>query len=157
MIKQEIKNWIICPTCDNTVATIDHLLTNKYSGSFGPWYCNSCGIGVCGEVKEGILISTRSNLSSIKKDVLVLLKHYEIDDLFIVVKGMCFGNKQEEEQNLAYYYNEHTCPVNYLGVDKIIYKGDSDVHGLFEYVKHVDYIELDCNLTTEQILNIFND
>ncbi len=34
-----------------------------------------------------------------------------------------------------YYYEEHTCPSNFLGVEKVMDdSGDEDPHGIFAFV-----------------------
>lgn len=40
----------------------------------------------------------------------------------------------------SYYYEEGTCPVNVLNgrFEKVIVDGDTDPHGLFEYVRTID-------------------
>lgn len=43
-----------------------------------------------------------------------------------------------DPESKSYYYEEHSCPTNYIRVVEIITDGDSDPHGLFDYVKTVE-------------------
>jgi hypothetical protein len=50
-----------------------------------------------------------------------------------VVEGI---HHEDEDDSHRYYYNEGTCPTNYLGVLKVFDdEGDDDPHGIFEFVK----------------------
>lgn len=42
-----------------------------------------------------------------------------------------------------YYFTEHTCPINYIEVEQMIYKGDPDPHGVFEFVRRIYLDEYD--------------
>jgi hypothetical protein len=44
----------------------------------------------------------------------------------------------EAENHARYFYDEHTCPTNFMGeVEKVIdpADGDEDPHGIFAFVK----------------------
>jgi hypothetical protein len=36
--------------------------------------------------------------------------------------------------DMEYYFEEYACPTNFIPVEEIIEDGDSDAHGLFEFV-----------------------
>ena len=60
---------------------------------------------------------------------LVLLKR---NGIYLIVNG--HGNGNDE-----YFYNEHTCPTNYMqDVEAVIYEKDADPHGVFEWVATID-------------------
>ena len=45
----------------------------------------------------------------------------------------------EEESELAeFYYEEHSCPTNWLKPEMVYHDGDSDPHGLIEFVSRKD-------------------
>jgi hypothetical protein len=50
------------------------------------------------------------------------------------------GLPQEEfVENERYFYNEHTCPTNWLrDIEQIEFEGDRDPHGVFEFVSVED-------------------
>jgi hypothetical protein len=44
----------------------------------------------------------------------------------------------EEAEHQTYYYNEHTCPTNWIrGIEAVIFEGDQDPHGVFHFVRAV--------------------
>ena len=64
------------------------------------------------------------------KPTLVLLKR---NGIYLVVNG--HGDAEHD----MYFYNEHTCPTNYMGdVEAVIYEKDADPHGVFEWVATID-------------------
>jgi len=36
-----------------------------------------------------------------------------------------------------YFYEEHTCPINFIRIHGIAYNGESDPHGLFSFIEQV--------------------
>ena len=50
------------------------------------------------------------------------------------------GLSQEEyESNEKYFYDEHTCPTNWTSqIAEIIFEGDHDPHGVFQFVSVED-------------------
>lgn len=47
--------------------------------------------------------------------------------------------KEEYESHQQYFYDEHTCPTNWTrDIVEIIFKGDHDPHGVFEFVSVED-------------------
>lgn len=49
----------------------------------------------------------------------------------------CYKNdtKEEYDNALEYLYNVHTCPTNWMrDVEQIEYQGNTDPHGVFEFV-----------------------
>jgi len=77
---------------------------------------------------------------------------------YVVVKGMAFavGTKDNYEAGCEYFYDEHTCPVNWMGVECLYdnRNNDTDPHGMFEYVGHEEYPEggSDCNYDWEPLI-----
>jgi hypothetical protein len=43
----------------------------------------------------------------------------------------------EMQDGDRYFYEEHTCPTNFIRVPLIAFEGDLDPHGLFEHVETV--------------------
>jgi hypothetical protein len=136
--KLTLKLYIDCPHCGKKDGCIDHLLKNKKQ-SFGPWYCDSCGCAYKGEVtSENEVFVKKTNEST--SNCLVFLKK---DNIILLVKGICF-NSDLNLENKEYFYNEYTCPTNYLkDVEKIIdiENKDDDPHGIFEFVHAIPYVD----------------
>lgn len=132
------KSWL-CPDCGEPSSDYTHI---KEGGRFGTWYCDGCGAGFYGTIERGRPVLLRDK--SKKIDTLVLLRK---DDLFLVVKGMRFVGHGKDETigaNDQYFYEQHTCPTNYLKDVVAVIQGDSaDPHGLFEYWNTVDAAGVD--------------
>lgn len=130
------KTHIVCPACNKPAGTIDHF-TNPVSTR---WYCDICGEQYSFTVTKQnneLIVSDLKLTGNKKNDCLVLLKN---GDIGLVVKGMYFNN--EFDSNHEYFYNEHTCPVNYLKDIKDVFdlkNKDTDPHGIFEYVRTLPY------------------
>lgn len=41
------------------------------------------------------------------------------------------------QESSAYFYEEHTCPTNFIRIPMIFHDGDADPHGVFEFVEAV--------------------
>jgi hypothetical protein len=137
--------YIICPYCGEDEKRIDHLEPARINEStFGPWSCDECGKSYRGKFTEsGWEIEL---LPEECKRVLVELQHHLHHDLKLIVWGLHFTgavwNKDDSEETYddhhKFYYNEHTCPTNYLsGVVEIIEGDSNDPHGVFEFVREL--------------------
>ncbi len=128
-----------CPACGSPEHSYGHLSVGT---SFGPWYCDKCGCGVTGAVTaEGVDIKLHTDCLA-RALVLLRLDVPGIDEkpINIVVKGMTFHEVGEQpgfgNEHMEYFYNEHTCPWNYLRLP--IKEGDeTDPHGLFVFQEAV--------------------
>lgn len=72
-----------------------------------------------------------------------------------IVLSKSSSNTDEQDEFL---YNEHTCPVNFLGVEVITDGDDMDPHGIFEYVQTIPApadIDLD-NITLDEMRALFS-
>lgn len=49
------------------------------------------------------------------------------------------------QEKAAYFYEEHTCPTNFIRIPMIFHNGDQDPHGVFDFVEAVwmtpEYLE----------------
>jgi hypothetical protein len=112
----------------------------KAGQSFGPWYCDECGLGI-----RGVATDDGADIESVadrQLKTLVLLRLYDpLKDgevVHIVVQGMAFAEEGEEPdfEHDVYFYNEHTCPWNYLRIPLRVGE-DSDPHGVFQHQETV--------------------
>jgi len=148
----ETKNYAVCPCCEKQTSSIDHLLNTDISTS---WYCDSCGERYRIIFKKSGEVFTQAIGERVNKNI-VLLKNGNVG---LVVEGMSFS---DAESNHEYYYNEHTCPTNYMkNVLAVIdlEHNDSDPHGIFEYVATLDWdknVE-DCNYDYSDIVTVFEE
>ena len=146
-ITETIK-YVLCPCCEKKVGSINHLNTGTYG-----WYCDGCGNKVQFIMQNGSVVSSQKT-GETKEKTLVFLKS---GDIGLVVEGMSFNG---EQQNDEYFYNEHTCPTNYLSrvvtiVD--LEHNDCDPHGIFEYVTTLPWVEGfdECNFNTRPYIENF--
>jgi len=137
----ETKHFIECPYCQKSKSRIDHLFTEKgKEKSFGIWYCDECGGGFEGMVK-GRDVFVEKVLDRRDKSI-VFLKNANV---LLVVKGGYFDGEHDTEED-KYFYTQHTCPTNYFkDVEMVIdlNDGDTDPHGIFEFVGSIPYVDLD--------------
>lgn len=59
------------------------------------------------------------------------------------------GTAEDLKKELSYFFDEHYCPCNVVAGSDIvrIYEGrDDDPHGLFQYVNHMTYAEIEAKL-----------
>jgi hypothetical protein len=58
--------------------------------------------------------------------------------LYFVVEGCTkFEDMDEVRSWRQHFYEEHTCPTNFIRIEAIVHNGDHDPHGVFEYVDTV--------------------
>jgi len=138
--------YITCPSCGNEgldgLGSVSHLLNMKNTNiTLGPWYCNTCGISYIGKVENGEVFIEKKGY---KKKTLSLLKFKgksnENEDVFIIVNSYDY-DWTEKENSKQYFYEENQCPTNFLkDIEDLIVGNDDDPHGMFEYIKTIEYI-----------------
>lgn len=135
----ETKQYVACPECgENTGSTFD---AEHHSRGFGPWWCDECGAGYMGrpDGARGIKLELTGERHI---DTTVLLEiPPQSRSIYLATKGMRFMGlgEEDDEGGQHYFYEEHTCPTNWLrDVFRISINGDSDPHGLAKYVDRVD-------------------
>lgn len=137
------KRVVECPVCQEHEFTIEHLF-GDLQGRECCWSCDQCSTRFSFLVKDDVF--TMEKIAPDHMRSLVLLQSLVDPKLHVVTKGFTrladTGDKppyEETADNKRYYYEEHTCPTNFMrGVERIIYDGDFDPHGIFKYVRHVD-------------------
>lgn len=75
--------------------------------------------------------------SALRKTLVLLKIEAKAGPIYFVVEGLQSW-PLEDGQTLAdaceYFYEEHTCPTNFIDVPLISFGGDHDPHGVFEVV-----------------------
>jgi transcription elongation factor Elf1 len=143
--------YSVCPNCNKKGSSINHLIKENIETK---WFCDNCGIQYNLKIENGKMFTSKTDNYKIK--TLVMLKN---NNIALIVEGMCFyENKGCCDDD--YFYNEHTCPVNYMRNVKMVIdlkNLDNDPHGIFEYVTTVNYDERieDCNCDMKTLINIF--
>ncbi len=174
----EMRHYVACPACGEKAGRIDHLYSDVAKRSYrgqscdaGPWMCEECGAGyrlivsyddVYPDLKPGTIVPRVTVERAPEHDLmdtLTLLRFPDADDAYLVVAGTRpIGEKPGV--NEPYVYDEHTCPVNYLGprVELVMRGDDTDPHGLFAHVGTIDRpadIDLD-DLSVAQVRALFD-
>lgn len=145
------KHHVPCPWCGGNASTVDHLLNEKHATET-QWACDACGEKIALKVKDGRLWTGKVRGERTYK-TLVLLRH---GDIGLVVEGMAFEDHPGSPES---YYDENTCPTNYLKHVKVIIdlkRNDTDPHGIFQFVAVRPYdprIE-ECNLSDDELAKI---
>ncbi len=132
------KRFFTCP-CGGEEFVIEHLYETETKEA-GPWFCHKCGKSWGIKLVGGNVKITEKDM--VVSDTLVVLK---LDPknmkkpLYLITEGMVFNEKIEKTCELEqhkFYYEEHTCPTNWLkNIREICMDGEHDPHGLFEYVE----------------------
>lgn len=126
---------VCCPHCGEEAGRVDHLFDDREWREAGPWYCESCGDAYKVRVNSPTDIEVEP-VAGHKIDTFVLLKiEPQEKPVFFVVKGLQIGTREEGHER--YYYEEHSCPTNYVRCEAIISESDSDPHGIFSFVRSI--------------------
>jgi hypothetical protein len=132
---------IACPNCGEPAGTVNHILDGMSLRSFGPWYCDECGRSFHGELLANgdIEVHLGDRMKIITLDHLVL--YPQDKPVHFLVKGMTFvdadGNRGDPGHK-RYFYEEHSCPTNYIKCEIIAVDDDRDPQGLFKFVATTD-------------------
>lgn len=130
---------IVCPNCGNADGfACGHILSGEERREFGPWFCDGCGYSIRGrKTADGIEIEPTSERKIRTVDVL-MLPPQETPVYFVVegarYEGQRHGGDTPEAEHKRFYYEEHSCPTNWLEPVMVYHDGDSDPHGLIEFV-----------------------
>lgn len=139
--------YVLCPCCNSKLGSINHLVEGTYA-----WYCDACGNRIKFKMHQGCVVDSHKT-GETKEKTLVFLKRGGIG---LIVEGMSFNSENNDE----YFYNEHTCPTNYLSCVVAIVDlehGDPDPHGIFEYVTTLPWVEGfdECNFNIKPYIENF--
>lgn len=138
-IVSRTKTYAVCPSCGEDAGCIDRLIGTTTETL---WYCDACGQRYRLEftANGNVEITSTTDRKVTTVDVLVLPP--QAHPVYFVVKGMRFEGRDkgafDESESKQFYYEEHSCPVNWLHPEMVYCDGDSDPHGLIQYVAHVD-------------------
>jgi len=153
------REYVLCPHCGEGDFNVSHLESGL---RFGPWYCDDCGGSFVGQRQlDGTFeIELRTERKITTVDVLVL--NPQDKPVYFVVEGMRFegvvsvGERlrqaaermtgrptppeepRDEAESKRFFYEEHSCPTNWLEPIMVYHDGDDDPHGLIEFVRSVD-------------------
>ena len=133
------REFIKCPHCGIGEDSVGHIQSGQ---SFGPWFCDACGGSYTGQRgPDGRLqVELYGDRKIATVDVLVLRP--QAQPVYFVVEGARYvGGKPPSfgiEESKRFYYEEHSCPTNWLRPIMVYHEQDDDPHGLIEFVRSVD-------------------
>lgn len=138
-VQTQQKTVFLCPSCKREVS-LSHLLNRE---NLLPedmyWTCDECGNSFKMTRGEGTLLAQKAIPPSpepeYKKLVLLEIPPRE-HSLFFVVEATQYRTEEECGSGDEYFYNEHTCPTNWIRhVRDIIDTSDlsTDPHGVAQY------------------------
>lgn len=150
--------YITCPHCvernhTNAVITFKHWFSNPNNSPVAKQNdleCDTC-LGLF-NVEYAIATEEFKVTRSENRNSLVLMRSMNNDGedpIYVLVKTPEYKNAHrnmsEDEKHASdhYYFTEHTCPTNYIEVEQMIYRGDPDPHGVFEFVRRICLDEYD--------------
>ena len=134
----------MCPHCEKGTFAIDHLKAIGNGISFGPWYCNECGGSFDGRISADGNIDVRLRTERRIKTYDLLMLSPQDKPVWFIVEGLRFEDpakprdETSEAEHKEYFYEEHSCPTNWLKPEIVYYDGDDDPHGLLEFVTYAD-------------------
>ena len=133
-LKIHTKRYIKCPKCQQGEFEVEHLFAIERN-DFGPWYCDECGISFDGTITaDGEIDFTFSDSIRIPAKILLQVEPQK-ESIFFMLDGSIYRDHHETEEDinqfLRYFYEEHTCPTNWLkDVCEVKIGDDTDPHGL---------------------------
>lgn len=128
---QKSERYIRCPGCGKSEHQVSHLPL----GTETAWYCDDCGVRFRLRVISADCVNCEVIPVESKEKRLVTLR--SAGPVTLLVEGMVLLPNDDEEGHERFFYDEHTCPTNYMRkVVKVIdAEGDEDPHGVFAFVK----------------------
>lgn len=137
----EVLHYVECPHCHNSKSKVDHLFGHTDAKkTWGPWYCDECG----GEYR-GYVVGEDVFVEKLNGRIDYSIVFLKNNNVLLAVKGMYFNGDHDIGHD-EYFYEEHTCPTNYFGNVEMVVNlenGDTDPHGIFEFIGSIPYVNLD--------------
>lgn len=138
--------YAACPNCGfDRAHSVGHILADRSSNwrsSFGPWACDECGVSVTGKVNDDNSVDFELTEGQQVACYTLLKIEPQTAPVYFVISDKDYNRRLGSEpfEGTDYYYNEHTCPINWLRnqVVQVISEGDTDPHGLATYVNSMD-------------------
>jgi hypothetical protein len=148
IVQAERRFHLPCPNCKDGGWRVDQL------GIYDivEWECPHCHtqskiepLGIYDFEVTPALIKRR------KTPITVTLRSITEPPITVKVNAWKYDHSQDTPQEdfieqERYFYNEHTCPTNWLqDIQQIEFEGDTDPHGVFEFVSVADghFVEKD--------------
>ena len=139
IVQAKIRLYIPCPSCTDGFWRADQLKMGQPT----TWSCDQCNN------QAHILRVSDEDFQTVptgKKEtpITVILQSVTEPKIIVRVNAWKYAHSQDLPQdefveNERYFYNQHTCPTNWLrDIEQIEFEGDKDPHGVFEFVSVED-------------------
>lgn len=144
-VELKTQRYFTCPNGCAHRMTVEHLLDqddpcSTKGGpprSAGPWYCDDCG--------DGWKLTYDATGVDVEPAGKKKVDQFVILELPPQTEPVCFKlrtsrvDRALDEEADVYFYEEHTCPTNWLRhVDEVSIGDDDDPHGLWKHVRTYD-------------------
>lgn len=138
--KLQTQTFVACPNCGEGSHRVDHLF-GRFPASFGPWNCRACTRDFRGVINAPDDVELEPVDSHTIRTFVLLELSPQKGSVYFVVEGMRFigrGGSTDQAEHDRFFYEEHSCPTNFIRCERIIADGNTDPHGLFDYVSTID-------------------
>lgn len=126
-----------CLNCKSELSDINNRINAITPAKF---YCFECCANneyiIIDDVVHGSLVGQTEEKG------LALLQYVDDPSLMILVETYFQyenGKLTAESYDSSFYFEESTCPTNYLKCAAISHNGDTDPHGVFQFVRQLTY------------------
>ncbi len=137
---QKPERYIHCPACGKGEHQVSHLAIGMKTA----WYCDEDDCGY--RFSLHVLSDTEIELVVLdERRIKKLVTLRSSAPVTLIVEASSYLPDKELADRDEYFYNEHTCPMNFMRnvVEIVDENGDRDPHGIFEYVKTEPYREIE--------------
>ena len=149
------RTHVICPNCEDDEYDVQYFLEKENSEHSHT--CRSCNYDFTIEIKDGAVVNVLLNgTKTLTGYALFVIDQNYLEngylfydekivkltekDIFFIIDNVYIGKTIPINEELVitpeifeqrkYFYTEHTCPVNFIPVHKILMKDDPDPHGV---------------------------
>jgi hypothetical protein len=139
IVQAKVQLHVPCPGCLNGKHRADQLSIEQSTR----WTCNECHLEF--NIKRISEYYFETGLTGRKETpITVTLQSITEPKITLKLNTWKYAHSQdmsEEDfrENSRYFYDEHTCPTNWVHeIEQIEFNGDTDPHGVFEFVSVED-------------------
>lgn len=132
------KEYIKCPCCGESSGLA---FTSDYQGGMTSWEHRhkACGGAfMYGYVNGSAVVGPIVGLPKVTPIVSLMVLPPQKYPVYLLIGDSTHSRNDDGTPNLDrdYYYNEHSCPTNWLNdIKAVIIEDDADPHGLIEHVR----------------------
>jgi len=136
---RETRIYAPCPWCHKKASDITYHIEHAPCGPFPPWHCNACGRLYVVQIgaDKAVHVNRKDGEATYSTLVLLRIPAYS-EPIYLVVSATQYRPEEPCGEGDAYFYDEYTCPSNWLGDVEVVIQGDStDPHGIAQWVASI--------------------